>query len=210
MPSDIIKILIVDDHALIRKAVQHTIKAAFNKYIVEVAENADVALKKFESTPYDLVITDIQMPKVNGLQLTKKLLEINRSTKIIVVSMHMDVAYIQEAMEVGAKGYISKLDSEQEIVVAIKDVLEGKTYYGTKTSQQLVKDYFNSKDKRLTSKEIEVVKHIADGLVYKEIADMMDVSVRTVESHRKNILEKLEFTTNADIIKYAIKHNITS
>lgn len=205
-----LKILIVDDHALIRKGVEHTIRVGFPSYYVESASNGRDVIKTFEENPFDVVITDIQMPSINGIELTKELLKKNPKTKIIVVSMHMDVAHIQEAMDAGAMAYISKLDDENEILVAIRDVIKGNTYYGTKTSQLLVKGYFNSKEKRLTTKEVEVVKHIADGLVYKQIAHIMDVSVRTVESHRKNILEKLELVTNADIIKYAISKNITN
>ena len=200
----------MDDHTVLRKGMKLLITAKFENVVIYEAASGTKALNYCRDSSIDLVITDITMPEMNGIELTRKIAEKYPSVKIIVVSMHLDEIYIKESIEAGAKGYLSKsMEDENEIIQAIETVLDGNTFYGKKTSQSLIKGMFNKTETALTKKESEIARHLSNGLVYKEIANKMDISTRTVETYRKNILKKLKIDTTADIIKYAIKNGIT-
>ncbi|MDH5380367.1 MAG: response regulator transcription factor [Cyclobacteriaceae bacterium] len=209
MKDNPLNILLVDDHSVMREGLKLLIKSWFKKAEIGETCNAHEAINLFQKHAFDIVITDYEMPEMNGLELTRTLIKQNPKTRVIVLSMHQDEVYVKECINAGAKAYLSKaLDDSDDIIQAIERVLEGGVYYGKKTSEILLSEMFVSKDKKLSLKEIEIIKHIANGLVYKEIADKMNISPRTVETHRKNIMEKLGVDTNAHIIRYAIKNGI--
>ncbi len=204
------KILLVDDHSVVRKGIRLLLQSLGSDYNISEAESGEIALKKMSETDYDVLMTDISMPKMTGLELIKQVRERDSKIKILVFTMHLDEAYVTEAFDNGADGYLCKESGhDNEIGTAIEEVLAGEQYYSSTISQMMVKRLFKEKEEQhYTPKEIEVIKYIAEGLVYKEIANEMDISVRTVETHRKNILEKLDKKTNADIIKFAIKNKL--
>lgn len=209
MKDNPLNILLVDDHSVMREGLKLLIKSWFKKAEIGETCNAHEAINLFQKHAFDIVITDYEMPEMNGLELTRTLIKQNPKTRVIVLSMHQDEVYVKECINAGAKAYLSKaLDDSDDIIQAIERVLEGGVYYGKKTSEILLSEMFVSKGKKLSLKEIEIIKHIANGLVYKEIADKMNISPRTVETHRKNIMEKLGVDTNAHIIRYAIKNGI--
>lgn len=204
-------ILLVDDHTVVRKGMKLLIQSKLDNVILIEAESGAIALDYCSKSKIDMVITDITMPEMNGIELARIISEKYPLIKVIVLSMHLDEMYVKDAIDAGAMGYLSKaMEDENEILQAVETVFAGNTFYGKKTSQSLIKGMFDSKDKSLTKKETEIAKHLSNGLVYKEIAANMNISSRTVETYRKNILEKLKLKTTADIIKYAIKHGIVA
>ncbi len=203
------KLLLVDDHTVVRKGMKLLIHSKYKDMKIMEANNGEEGLALIENNDFDLVITDITMPKMGGLELCKTAMEKKPDIKILIISMHLDEMYIKEAVKMGAKGYLTKsMVDETEILTGIEAVLKGNTFYGKKTSQILIKGLFDNEDRKLTPKEIKVARFLSNGLVYKEIADKLNISTRTVETHRKNILDKLDLETTADIIKYSIKHGI--
>lgn len=209
MTNKAIKILLVDDHSVVRKGMKMLIESKMSEVIVYEANDGVEALQILGQSSIDVMLTDITMPNMNGLELIKQSSVKFPNVKKLVISMHLDEMYIKEAIEAGSNGYLSKeMEDENEIIDGIKAVLDGKSFHDKTTSQVLIKSMFSENKKKLTPKEVEIAKHLANGLVYKEIAHQMDISPRTVETYRKNILEKLEIETTADIIKYAIKNNI--
>ena len=206
MNNKMIRILLVDDHTVMRKGLGRLILSRYSDAQLYEAKDGVEALKLLEETKIDIVITDITMPNMDGITLTKNISKKYPHTKVIVVSMHLDEIYIKKAINAGAKSYISKsMEDENEILDGIENTLNETTFYDKKTSQVLIEGMFEEKKRKLTPKEIEISRYLSDGLVYKEIAHKMNISPRTVESYRKNILEKLDLKTTADIIKYAIK-----
>ena len=206
MNNRIISILLVDDHTLMRKGLGRLILSRYSNAHLFEAKDGVEALALLEGTEIDIVITDLTMPNMDGITLTKNISKKYPNTKVIVVSMHLDEIYIKKAIEAGAKSYVSKsMEDENEILDGIENTLNENTFYDKKTSQILIEGMFEQKTRKLTPREIEIARCLSDGLVYKEIANKMNISPRTVETYRKNILEKLELKTTADIIKFAIK-----
>ena len=204
-----LNMLLVDDHAIVRKGMELLIKSEFANTKIYEAENAKKALKLIKDVKFDIIITDITMPGMSGIDLCREAVSKTPDLKFLIISMHLDEMYIREAIASGAKGYLAKsMDNEVEILSGIRAILNGETFYGKKTSEILIKGIFSNNEKKLTPKETDVVRFLTDGLVYKEIAHKMNISARTVETYRKNVLEKLQLNTTADIIKYAIKNGL--
>lgn len=209
MSDKVLNILLVDDHTIVRKGMKLLIESEFTNAKIYDAINGRNALELINKINFDLVITDITMPDINGIELCRKAIDKIPTIKILVMSMHLDEMYIKEAIEAGAKGYLAKsMDNEMEILTGIETILQGNTFYGKKTSKILINAMFSDSEKKITPKEVEIIRFLSDGLVYKEIAHKMNISTRTVETYRKNILEKLNLNTTAGIIKYAIKHGL--
>ncbi|MDH5474295.1 MAG: response regulator transcription factor [Cyclobacteriaceae bacterium] len=206
-----VKILLVDDHVIVRNGMKLLIESVFSIAQIYDVENGNIALDLIGKIKFDIVITDITMPGMSGIELCKKAMEKDSSIKFLMISMHLDEAYIKEAIESGAKGYLTKsMDSEMEIILAIETILKGNIFYGKKTSQILLNGMSFDVNSKLTAQEIKVVRFLSDGLAYREMAYKMNVSTRTVTTYRNNILQKLNMRNNADIIKYAIKHKLIS
>ncbi len=211
MNNEAINILIVDDHTVMRKGLSRLILSRYCGAQLYEADDGNEALNLLENNKIDLVITDITMPNMDGIELTKNITNKYPNVKVMVVSMHLDDIYIKESIEAGAKGYLSKaMEDENEILDGIEKILNNTTFYDKKTSQILIQGMFKQQTQKLTPKEIKIARCLSDGLVYKEIASKMHISPRTVENYRKNILEKLDLKTTADIIKYAIKQGLVT
>lgn len=211
MTNTIMHILLVDDHTVMRKGLSQLIESRFSKAVFYEAADGVEALEVLKKNKVDIVLTDITMPNMNGIELTKNISEKYPEVKVMVISMHLDEIYIKKAIEAGASGYLSKsMEDENEILDGIEKILAESVFYDKKTSQILIKGMFTETARKLSPKEIEIAQHLSDGLVYKEIAHKMSISPRTVETYRRNLLEKLHLKTTADIIKYAIKNGLVS
>ena len=206
-----LNILLIDDHPLVSKGMRTIIELHFTNAKILVVDNGTKGFELLKKKHFNIVITDLTMPGMGGVEFCKKAIERDPEVKILVVSMHLDEIYIKESIEAGARGYMAKsMENEKEIIEAISEILTGKIYYGKKISKILIRGIFSENQKKLTQKEIEIARLLSDGLVYKQIAGKMNISARTVETYRKNILDKLELDTTADIIKYAIKNGLVS
>ena len=211
-----VKVLIVDDHQLFRQGLANLLSDTSSIEIVCHAENGQDAIEKIKKCNPDVVLMDIGMPVMNGVEATKYLQKNNPEIKIIALSMHAEKTYIKGMLEAGAMGYLFKNCSYQQLIDAITTVCSGKKYLSGTITEILIDDYIGideaiqDKNQVLTARESEVLKLIAEGKQTREISEMLFVSVKTIGTHKQNILEKLKLKTTTDIVKYALENGIIS
>lgn len=187
---------------------------------VVVGEAADgrQAVEQAEATKPDVVVLDIAMPHLSGTEVAQRITEMLPGTAIVMLSMHSDEGYVLRALKAGAKGYLVKDSAEGDLVEAIKAVSEGKTFFSSEISKMLVEDYIREIRTRgvedsydlLTAREREILHLLAEGKSNKEIAALLNLSVFTVETHRRNLQEKLNLHTFAELILYAVRKGVIS
>jgi len=212
-----IKILIVDDHQIMREGLCSMIEQESGFTVVGDASNGREALELIEDTYPDVVIMDINMPDMNGTEATRRITKEYPNIRIVALSMHSDKYFVTEMLKAGAAGYLLKDCSKNEIVEAIKTVADNKNYLCPEITGIILEDFVqntisnrHSEMARLTKKEREVLQLIAEGHTSKEIASMLHNSTKTVETHRVNIMSKLEIHSIAELTKFAIRHGITN
>ncbi len=209
------RILIADDHAIITDGVKSIIAKVDTYEVVGTALTGREAMEKAQTLKPDIIIMDIGMAELNGITATKLIRNSMPEIKIIILSVHSRKNIIFEAFKAGASGYVLKSDATQDILVALKSVCEGRNFISPAITEYLV-DYVmhpeafhnDSNASPLSAREIEVVQLVAEGNSAQEIADKLNISKRTVESHRANIMKKTGCRSIADLIKYAIKEGI--
>ena len=208
-----IKLMIVDDHKVVRTGLKMLFKNDKNLKVVAEAKDGEDALKEIKKLKPDVVITDISMPNMNGIQFTKKVKETHPEVKVLILSMHDDDDYILDALDAGAMGYLTKDTGEDEIIKAIHSIANEQMYYSSSISsilakKLLVKSKVLDTTKRLTERELEVLVLIVNGFSNKEIATKLFVSKRTVDNHRTNIMKKIDAKNTADIVRIAYQNNL--
>lgn len=209
-------VLLVDDHKIFRDGLRTLIEKEGMEVVGE-AENGRKTLKLAEKLLPNVIIMDVSMPDMNGIEATRKIISSFPEIKIIALSMHSDRRFVLGMLEAGAAGYLLKDCAFGELASAIKQVLTGNKYLSPKIADVVVKGYLNKSNESfvsggsiLTSREREVLQLIAEGLTAKEIADHVFLSVKTVETHRRNIMQKLNMRSTVDLTKYAIREGLTS
>ena len=221
-----LKILIADDHKLVRTGIRYTLTVGDNVNFVERIDevvNGREALERSKIFSYDIILMDINMPEMDGIKATNAIIRENPDTKIIALSMHSDDFEIRSMIKAGAKGYLLKNTGSEVLADAIRTVMEGGKYYSNEVALKLMEPYNGEPttttekktstrvDKRkisLTRWEIDVLRMIANEYTNDEIAKKFDLSKRTIDSHRQNIISKLQVKNTAGLIKYAIKLGI--
>jgi two-component system nitrate/nitrite response regulator NarL len=204
-----IRVLLVDDHMLVLDGLQARLEMEDNLDIIATASNGLEALEKAKALKPDLVVMDVSMPVLNGLEATKRFKAEQPNVKILMLSMHHDKEYILSLIQSGANGYVLKDVSSEELVQAINTVHQGGTYFSSGASDSLFSQAPSPKQcEELTKREVAVLKEVAVGLSNKEIAQSLSISVRTVETHRQNLKNKLNIHTSAGLIKYALEHHL--
>jgi two-component system nitrate/nitrite response regulator NarL len=208
-----IRILLVDDHAVVREGIRSRLETQSNIHVVAEAANGLEAIEKAKEFLPDIVIMDISMPVMNGIDAAKQLQIILPEIKVLILTMHQSKEYILNLQHHGVKGYILKEVSASEMINAIETIYYGGTYYSSGVSQALL-DAMSEGAKaqestdELTARERMILAHVAKGYSSKEIARNLNISVRTVETHRRNIKAKLGVHTAAGLTKYAIEHGV--
>lgn len=208
-----IKVLIADDHQLFREGLVNLINGAEDIEVIAEAENGRQAIDMTKNLNPDVIIMDIGMPELNGIEATRILKKKYPDIKIIALSMHSDKHYIKGMLEVGASGYLLKNSTYNQVVEAVKTVFRGKKYLSSSITEVLIDNYLGKDEQAimeagLTQRESEILKMIAEGISTRDIAKKLFVSVKTIGTHKQNILEKLNLKTTTDLVKYAIKHKI--
>ncbi len=204
-----IRVLLVDDHMLVLDGLQARLEMEDNLDIIATASNGLEALEKAKALKPDLVVMDVSMPVLNGLEATKRFKAEQPNVKILMLSMHHDKEYILSLIQSGANGYVLKDVSSEELVQAINTVHQGGTYFSSGASDSLFSQAPSPKQcEELTKREVAVLKEVAVGLSNKEMAQSLSISVRTVETHRQNLKNKLNIHTSAGLIKYALEHQL--
>lgn len=199
-----IRILLVDDHPLVRDGLRARLEAVPTFDVVGEAGSAQEALDVARVLMPDLVLMDINMRGTNGIEATAAFRAQCPAIAVLILSMHDKQEYVAQAMAAGARGYVLKDAPGKDIVVAIETVMSGGIYYSAGLANQLGRP--QPQEEALTTREQEVLRHIANGEANKQIARALDLSVRTVETHRLNIKRKLGIEGQAELIKYAVQH----
>lgn len=212
-----LKIVLVDDHRIVRQGLRSLLEKQVDFRVVGEADNGRSALRTITELTPDLVIMDIGMPEMNGIDATRHVLSSLPETKIIVLSMHAEQQFVQDVMKAGAMGYLLKDSAYEELVTAIRSILAGEFYMSQKIANMVMRDYVRhlsddnqSRSATLSTREREIWKLLAEGLTSAAIATELHISVRTVETHRQNIMEKLQLKSLADLIKLAIREGVVS
>lgn len=216
-----IKVLLVDDHQIILDGVKTMLLDEEDIEFIGCASDGIKALQIIKSHAPDVVISDISMPDMTGIELTSKIVEMNGPSKVLILSMYTTDDYIYNAIKAGAKGILPKQDTNKEMLLeAIRTISEGEEYYSPNISRNLMKSYVskiknvNSADKSknysLTLREKEILKLYVEGFSNQEVADKLNISIRTVETHKNNIMQKFDFKSTVEMVKFALKNNIVS
>lgn len=206
-------IIIADDHVLIRQGLKKLIEENESLEVVGVAGDGLELLGLLEKTTPDMILLDISMPHLRGIEVINEAKRLCPNVKILMITMHKTEQYFLCAMSAGADGYLLKEDSDTELLAAIDTVMDGELYIspflGEQFSDEVIRQYREKgvfPCETLTNREVEVLKLVAEALTSKEIADILSISIRTVEHHRANLLKKLELKNTADLIKHAIQN----
>ncbi|MGD0124421.1 MAG: response regulator transcription factor [Terriglobia bacterium] len=218
MERKAIRILLADDHNIMRRGLRLLLERQPGFEVVAEAADGREAAERAEATRPDIVILDIAMPNMGGIEAAQRIRALLPQAAIVILSMHSDEGYVLRALKVGAKGYLLKDSAESDLIDAIKAVSEGKAFFSPEISKILVEDYVRDMRKRgaedsyelLTSREREILHLLAEGKSNKDIATLLDLSLYTVETHRRNLQDKLNLHSLAELILYAVRKGVIS
>lgn len=213
-----LNIIIADDHKIVREGLRMILEREKDITVIAEAENGIEALKLSEKLAPDLVLIDISMPEMNGIETTQNITEKLPNTYVLILSMCAEKEFVIEALSAGAKGYMLKDCAATDLVVAIRNVAAGGVYLSQKIAELIVTEYIQAPAESpntassscLSPREKEVLKLIANGRNTKEIAFSLQVSVKTVETYRQHVMKKLSLHSVADLVKYAIREGLIS
>ena len=201
------RIMIVDDHPMVAQGINSILEGYRDLTVVACLKNGEDAVSQIEICKPDVVLMDLNMPGMGGLSATERILEINPSIRILILSMHDSPEYISTALNHGASGYVLKDVQTDEIKKAIDAAMIGRQYLCTGTKAAL-KNQVTISETVLTSREQMVLLEVAQGKSNKDVAELLEISVRTVETHRKNIKRKLGITSTAGLTRYAMENGV--
>ncbi len=208
-----IRILIADDHKIVRDGLSGLIRTQKDMEIIGEAENGMTAVKLASKASPDIVIMDVSMPDLNGMEATRKIISAAPNAKVIALSMHSDRRYVLGMLEAGVKGYVIKDSAFAELAGAIRAVSANKSYLSPGITDIVVNAYAGNgefKGNALSNREREVLQLLAEGRTVKKISELIHISIKTVETHRRNIMVKLDLKNSADLIRYALKEGFSS
>jgi DNA-binding NarL/FixJ family response regulator len=212
-----INILLVEDHQIVREGLRSLLEKQTGFRVVAEAEDGRAAVQVAREMALDIVIMDVSMPDLNGIEATRQILAHNPDTKVIALSMHADKRFVVQMLRAGASGYVLKNSAFGELELAIRTVLANRTYLSPKMADLIVKEYVHhlanaepSVFSILTPRELEVLQLLSEGKTTKEIAFSLQVSVKTIETYRQQIMAKLGVHSIAELTKYAIREGLTA
>jgi DNA-binding NarL/FixJ family response regulator len=210
-----IRVLLADDHTLIRQGILLLLKDVADVEVVGQAADGREAVCLAEKLKPDVVILDIAMPDLNGMEAARRIRSVSATTRILALSMHSDRQFVTNMFEAGAAGYLQKSSTIGELENAIRRVARGEIYLGEPMGQDLLKEYARSfadaeASRRLTSRQSEVLQMISEGKTTKEIASSLKVSLKTVETYRRQIMARLDIHSIAGLTKYAVRAGLTA
>jgi two-component system response regulator NreC len=211
-----IRILLVDDHAVVRLGLRMLLEPEPDIEIVGEADSASEGLNLVTSLEPDVILMDIGLPDISGIEATKNVKRLRPSTAVVTLTIHEDEEYFFKMLEAGASGYVPKRAAPEELLTAIRTAARGEVYLYPSMAKLLVKDYLGQQDENsnempengLTPRESEVLTLLAEGLTNAEIAAELNISPKTVARHRENIMSKLSLHSRTDLVKYAIRKGI--
>ncbi len=213
-----IRILVADDHVIVRKGLRFLLDRQPGMEVVGEAAEGREAVRLSEELAPNVVIMDVAMPHLNGIDAATQILKSNSTIGIVMLSMYADESYLVRALSVGAKGYLLKDSAEADVVSAVQLVAQGRPFFSPQIAQSLLEDYVRTLQQRglqesyelLTDREREVLQLLAEGRSNKEVATILELSTYTVETHRTNLMHKLNLHKTAEIVLYAVRKKIIS
>jgi two-component system, NarL family, response regulator NreC len=213
----ITKILLADDHKIIREGLRSLLEKQADMEVVAEAQDGFTAVRLVQKLLPNVVIMDIGMPEMNGIDATRQIISETPGVKVIALSMHSDRRFVLQMLKAGASGYLLKDSAFEELITAIHTVMAGQPYLSPRVTDVVVKEYLHGLAKHettvftaLTPREREVLQLLAEGKSTKQIASALNVSVKTIETHRQQLMEKLNIRSIAELTKYAIREGLTS
>lgn len=208
------RILLADDHQIVLEGLKNLLEPEF-ELVGTVTDGRALVNEALKLNP-DVIVVDISMPLLNGIEAVRQIRKTEERIKVVFLTMHPDASYAAMAFDAGASGYVLKNSASRELITAIGEAMKGRTYVTPMIAGELLQTYKKSRPgekkykKKLTHRQEEILQLLAEGLSAKEIADRLSISPRTVETHKYNMLQELNLNTTADLIKFAIKHGLTS
>ncbi|MGB6449697.1 MAG: response regulator transcription factor [Steroidobacteraceae bacterium] len=212
-----VRILIADDHELIRRGLAAMLAGHPNWLIVAEAANGKRAAELAQEFLPDIAILDLTMPELNGLEATRKIRASSPRTRVLIVTAHESEQLVREVLDAGALGYVLKSDAGRVLVQAVESLSDSRPYFTSRVARLVLEGYLGAgiavgrgAASALSPREREIVQHLAEGKTNKQIASALHLSVKTVETHRGNIMRKMEFSSVADLVRYAIRNGIVN
>src|SRR5579859_3686709 len=209
-----LRILVADDHHVVRTGLRTLLESENGWEVCAEAANGREALEKAKELTPDIAVLDISMPLLNGVEATRQIRRLSPKTEVLILTMHDSESLIQEVLEAGALGYILKDDADRSLIAAVKSLQRHKPYLSTRVSDVFSKTILSASNnsasdrRRLTPREREVLQLLAEGKSNKEIAGLLGISAKTAETHRANIMLKLDFHSITELVRYAVRNKI--
>ena len=212
------RVLVADDHEIVRKGLCSLIEEHTGWEVAAEAANGREAVEKSRELKPDLTVMDLSMPTMNGLEATRQILKDRPETKVLVLTVHESDPLIRDVLDAGARGYVLKTDAGRDLITALEALSRNKTFFSSKVAQTVLDGYlkrdFEPKDvdtqkDRLTPRQREIVQLLAEGKSSKEVAVALGISVKTAETHRANIMRRLDCHSVSELVRYAIRNHIT-
>jgi DNA-binding NarL/FixJ family response regulator len=215
-----VRILIADDHEVVRRGLRALLEAQPDWEVVAEAVTGRDAIEKAKQTTPDVAIIDVGMPELNGLEATRQVLKALPPTEVLILTMHESEQIVREVLDAGARGYVLKSDAGRDLVAAVEALCQHRTFFSSKISEMLLNSYLRHSDRttevsesprgRLTAREREIVQLLAEGKSNKEVAASLNISIKTAETHRTNIMNKLDLRSITELVRYAVRNNIVA
>jgi len=208
------RVLIADDHTMVRESLVSVLQADGDVQVVAQAADGIEAVEKAIQTRPDIVVADLSMPRLSGIEVVRRLREALPDTRVLVLTMHQEDEYVLQAVRAGASGYLVKDSAAAELLAAVRSLHAGRGYFGPQAARTLAEQLQHPERTlddpygRLTAREREVFHLIAEGMTTKEIARRLDISVKTAENHRGRVLDKLGMRNTAELVRYALRKGL--
>ena len=214
---DALRLLVADDHEIVRKGLRSLLEAQPGWQVTAEASDGREAVEKAKAIKPDVTVLDIGMPSLNGLEAARQMIKNDARAKILILTMHESDPLIREVLDAGARGYVLKSDASRDLVTAVNAVRSNKTFFTAKVAQIVLEGYLDKKPKkqerelahsRLTPRQREIVQLLAEGKSSKEVEVALGLSVKTAETHRANIMKRLDCHSVTELVRYAVRNNI--
>ena len=210
-----VRILVADDHEIVRRGLRALLDGQPNWEVVGEAVSGREAVEKAKQLMPDVAVIDVGMPELNGLEATRQILKALPQTEVLILTMHESEQIVREVLEVGARGFLLKSDAARDLVSAIQALQRRTTFFTSSVAEMVLNGFLDRKGEaqrptrdRLTPREREVVQLLAEGKSSKEVAVVLNLSVKTAETHRTNVMRKLDLHSVADLVRYAVRNNL--
>ncbi len=212
-----VRIIIADDHEIVRRGLRSLLETQPGWQVVAEAGSGREAVEKVKELQPNVAVLDIGMPEMNGLEATRNIIRISPQTQVLVLTMHETEQVVRDVLDAGARGYVLKSDAGRDLVSAVDALAQHRTFFSSRISDMLLSAYLHGPERpidtpqqrsRLTAREREIVQLLAEGKSNKEVATALNISVKTAETHRTNIMNKLDLHSISELVRYAVRNNI--